>query len=99
MYLWCLRCIPQRCKHPGMETQTPVVDGDYVAFRVRHELKRKRKSVRKLARELGVTPSYMQRRVSGRVPFRTDEIQEVADLLGVEVAAFFPPPQMQARAS
>ncbi len=82
-----------------MSTQTTVTDDAYVAFRVRYELTKRKMSVRKLARELDMSPSKLQRRVSAHVPFRTDEIQDIAEMLGVEVACFFPPTQSQARAS
>lgn len=83
-----------------MNAEAPIKSDHYVAWRVRGELAKNGKSVRQLARELGVKPGYMQRRASGRVPFRTDEIQDIAEILGVDVAALFPPTHVhQERAS
>ena len=74
-----------------MTTQTTVMDDQFVAFRVRYELKQQDRSVRELARALDMPPSSMHRRVSGETPFSATEIGLVAQVLDVDVAVFFPP--------
>jgi BetR domain. len=74
-----------------MSNQTAVIDDQFVAYRVRVELDRQDRSTRDLARELDMTASSMQRRVSGEVPFSATQIAQVAQVLGVDVAVFFPP--------
>lgn len=82
-----------------METQTSIPDGRFVAFQVRYQLTQQGRSQRWLAREMQRGAQWMSRRVSGKVPFNVEEIQEVAEVLGVDVACFFPPVTPQARAS
>lgn len=74
-----------------MTTQTTVMDDQFVAFRVRYELKKQDRSVRELARELDMPPSSMHRRVTGETPFSAVEIAQVAQVLDVDVTVFFPP--------
>lgn len=52
-------------------------------------LARKRISVRKAARALGVDQSWLNRRVAGQIPFDVGEISAVADLLDTPVETFF----------
>ncbi|WP_301177251.1 helix-turn-helix domain-containing protein [Actinomadura geliboluensis] len=82
-----------------MSTQTSIPDGRFVAFQVRYQLKDQGRTQSWLARQLNQPRDWMSRRVRGEVPFNVEEIQQVADALGVEVACFFPPVQSQARAS
>lgn len=82
-----------------METQTSISDGRFAAYQVRVQLKRQRRSQAWLAREMDKGVQWMSRRVRGEVAFRTDEIEKVAEILGVEPACFFPPARPQVRAS
>lgn len=63
----------------------------FAAFQVRVLLARQERSARGLARAVGMKQAAMQRRVSGKVAFTVDEIQAIAEVLGVEPAIFFPP--------
>lgn len=74
-----------------MDTQAEITDHGFVAFRVRYEMRRKKKGLRELARELDVPSSNLHRRVNGDVAFDVIEIQQVASALGVDVAVFFAP--------
>lgn len=82
----------------AMATQTSIADGRFVAFQVRYQLKDQGRTQAWLARQLGKRRDWVSKRVLGKVPFDVEEIQEVADALGVPVAIFFPP-EPQARAS
>lgn len=80
-------------------TQSAIADGRFVAYQVRFQLKRQKRSQAWLAREFGKPRDWMSRRVRGDVAFDVEEIQKVAEILGIEVACFFPPARPQARAS
>ena len=57
-----------------------------VAAEVRAALARRKISTRQLAADLGASQSHTARRVTGKVPFSLDELERVADYLGVPVA-------------
>ena len=61
-----------------------------VADEVRAELARQRISGVRAAKALGWTQNYIQRRLSGVVPFDVADLQAIADLLEVSVTNFFP---------
>jgi transcriptional regulator with XRE-family HTH domain len=56
-----------------------------VASAVRAELARAGLSGRAMARDLGWTQGFVQRRLSGKDPFRVDELGRIADYLGISV--------------
>jgi transcriptional regulator with XRE-family HTH domain len=60
----------------------------HVAGEVRAELARQRLAMREAARRLGVTSSWLHRRVTGDTDFTVSELAELADLLGVPVEKF-----------
>jgi hypothetical protein len=60
-----------------------------VAGEVRAVMARKRISVSKAARALGVGQSWLHRRVVGDIPFDVGELYAVADLLETPVEQFF----------
>jgi transcriptional regulator with XRE-family HTH domain len=60
-----------------------------VAAEVRAMLARKRISTREAARRMGVSQWWLQRRVTGEIPFDVGEITAVADLLDTPVETFF----------
>lgn len=62
-----------------------------VAGEVRAAAGRRRMSSAHLARELGMSEMAMSRRMSGKMPFRVDELAQLADILGVEVIDLLPP--------
>lgn len=59
-----------------------------VAAEVRGELGRRRISTSRLARDLESSQSYWDRRVRGIVPFDVEDLQKVADYLGLHPARF-----------
>lgn len=71
-------------------TQTMIVDDEFIAFRVRSELGRKKLSQRRLARDLGWTVNFLNRRIRAEVPFTAVEIAQVAEILNVDVSCFYP---------
>jgi hypothetical protein len=74
-----------------MTTQTTVMDDQFVALRVRYELRNQGRSGREVARELDMPSSSFHRRLSGDTPFSAVEIGRIAEILGVDVTVFFPP--------
>lgn len=56
-----------------------------VAANVRAEVARQRLRQGALAVRLGRAPSWLSRRLSGDVAFRLDELEAIADVLGVPV--------------
>ncbi|TDC01859.1 XRE family transcriptional regulator [Micromonospora fluostatini] len=65
---------------------------EYTAGELRARLARERISVTALARRLGWSQSYLARRVDGRVAFDLDDLEKVADELGIHVADLLPTP-------
>ncbi len=65
-----------------------------VSARVREELKAQDVSFRELARRMGVSISYVSRRLSDEpdVYFRIDELEKAAEVLGVPVDRFLTVP-------
>lgn len=63
-----------------------------VAAKVRAELDRQDISYRELGRRLGKSIAYVSRRLMAEpeVQFRVDELDEIADVLGVPVTQFLP---------
>jgi predicted transcriptional regulator len=61
-----------------------------VAANVRAELARRSLSQTDLARMLGTTQQAVSRRISGKVPFDTEELNSIAEQLGVPVASLIP---------
>ena len=61
-----------------------------VAANIRAELARRSLSQTDLARMLGTTQQAISRRMSGKVPFNTDELNAIAKQLGVPVASLIP---------
>jgi transcriptional regulator with XRE-family HTH domain len=66
-----------------------------VSARVREELKTQDVSFRELARRMGVSIAYVSRRLSDEpdVHFRIDELEKVANALGVPVQRFVTNPR------
>lgn len=69
---------------PGRTTQPADV-----AAEVRAQLGRRRVRTNHLPRLIGKSQSYWSRRVNGETPFDTDDLQALADLLGVHPASFW----------
>lgn len=73
-------------------TETKVRDhtlSAHVATEVRAYLARRRLSASKAAKAIGWKQQYLARRLSGDVPFRVDELEALAGLLGCRVTDFF----------
>ncbi|MEU9022358.1 hypothetical protein [Actinomadura sp. NPDC048394] len=83
-----------------MVMQMTVVDDRFIAYRVRVELSRQKRTQRWLARQLDEQPMWLNRRLVGEdlVPFTVTEIARVAQALGVDVLVFFPPASMEREA-
>lgn len=62
-----------------------------VAAAVRAEIARAGLSHRKLAAAMGINRGVLHRRLNGTVRFRADELQAIADYLGVPVSRFYDP--------
>ena len=60
-----------------------------VADNIRAELARERWTQRKAATALGVTPNWMQRRLSGSTPLDPNDIALFASFLNVPIATLF----------
>ena len=60
-----------------------------MAAEIRAELARRRLSARAAAARLGWTQAYLSRRLNGDVPFDVEDIEALADLLGVPPQRFF----------
>lgn len=69
-------------------TATPL--REQVATEVRRELAAARMTPTELARRLGVSQTTVWRRVSGEVAFDVDDLQKIADILGVSVGRLLP---------
>lgn len=52
---------------------------------IKAELARRGATQAQLAAALGITQSGISRRLTGIQPFRTDELEAVADFLGVQI--------------
>ncbi len=63
---------------------------EYAARKIRGHLGEERISVAALARKLGWSQSYLARRVDGRVAFDLDDLEKVAEEIGVQVTDLLP---------
>ena len=63
---------------------------ELIAEEVRAQLGRARMSARQLAGQLGMSPMYVSRRLSGQIPFTVADLEEIARILRVPVTRFFP---------
>ncbi|WP_165947371.1 helix-turn-helix transcriptional regulator [Micromonospora sp. 15K316] len=72
----------------GADTVTPM--RELVAEELRVLLARRRMSASHLARKLGMTQSYLARRMSGDTAFDVDDLARIAEVLGVTVLDLIP---------
>jgi len=63
---------------------------DQVAEEIRVTLARRRLSATELARRMGVSQSYLARRMTGAQPLDLDDLDRIADALGVPVRQLLP---------
>lgn len=63
---------------------------EQVGTEVRVLLLRQRRSQADLARALELSPAAIGRRLTGEVPFDVNELEAIADMLGVPLATFLP---------
>lgn len=56
---------------------------EQVAAEIRAQLARRRMSGRSLAKTLGESPTWASRRLAGQVPVDTNDLQRIADVLGM----------------
>lgn len=61
-----------------------------VAAEVRAELGRQQITQHQLAARLGWAPALLSRRLTGRTPLRTDDIERIAQVLGVPLSQLIP---------
>lgn len=71
-------------------TQTVTPMRQQVAEEIRALLARRRISASELARRLGVNQPYISRRLTGETAADVDDLQRIADALGVAVADLLP---------
>lgn len=72
----------------GVTSSTPL--RVRVAEEVRVALARKRMSAAKLGRALGVSQTYVWRRLNGETAFDLDDLERIAAILGVEIGSLLP---------
>lgn len=58
-----------------------------VAAEIRAELGRQQTSAAELAKRLGVSGTYVWRRLNGQAALSTDDLERISDALGVSVTA------------
>ena len=69
------------------ESNPPSGLREVVAESVRVEMARRRMTQRSLAAATGMSQSYIGRRMTGEMPFTTDDLALIATALGVPVTA------------
>lgn len=62
-----------------------------IAAEIRAEVARQRRKYSDLAKELGLAPATISDRMAGRVPFDTNELEKVAQWLGIDVVHLISP--------
>lgn len=65
-----------------------------MAEEIRALLARKRISGVRLATAIGKSQSYVSRRLTGETPFDVDDLEGIARVLGVDITAFLPRPDV-----
>lgn len=70
---------------------TEQTHAERVAANVRAEMARRSYSQRQLAADLGIAQQGLSQRLNGRVPFRVNELDRIAAILGVDLAALIAP--------
>lgn len=70
-----------------------------VADEIRVAMTRRRMSGRELATKLGVSPSWISYRLSGKQPIDINDLARIAHALGVGVHELLPAPDVAAQAS
>ena len=73
--------------------QQPTLN-DSVAAEIRAEMGRQAITQQELARRLGWAQSQLSRRLSGAIPWRTDEIERIARALDIPVSQLTSPRQL-----
>lgn len=72
----------------GTGSVTPM--RELVAEELRVLLARRRMSASELGRRIGVTQPYISRRLTGEIAFDLDDLQRIADAMGVTIADLLP---------
>jgi len=67
---------------------TPLAD--FVAAEVRAEMARQRFTQQMLADAIGISRAWIQRRLTGEVPWDVAELERIAETLGKPVSHFMP---------
>lgn len=65
---------------------------EVVSEEIRALLARRRMNGVQLALRIGRSQSYVSRRLTGETAFDTDDLERIAEVLGVNVNSLFPPP-------
>ena len=74
------------------EVTTTTTLGERVTEEIRVALARRRLSATELAQRMGVSQSYLARRMTGAQPLSLDDLQRIATALGVNVVDLIPRP-------
>ena len=92
--------MPKRLTHPGGRANISLMSDErtpprgrlreHAAEEIRVILARKRMSAAELARRTGIKQSTMARRMTGETAFDLDDLEVIADVLGVDVADLLP---------
>ncbi len=61
-----------------------------IAEAVRVEMARRRWSQRTLAEATGLSQSYIARRMTGQMPWTTDDLEQIASAMSVSLSALLP---------
>jgi transcriptional regulator with XRE-family HTH domain len=72
---------------------------ELVAEEIRALMARRKVSGRELSAKLGVSPSWISYRLSGKQPIDVNDLLRIANVLGVGVHDLLPPPEIAARAT
>ena len=65
---------------------------EVIAEELRAVLARRRLSASELARRMGVSQPYISRRLTGDTALDIDDLEQIAGILGMEIADLFPMP-------
>jgi transcriptional regulator with XRE-family HTH domain len=72
---------------------------DLIAEEIRVALTRQRMSQRQFAAKLGVSPAWLNYRLTGVQEIGVNDLKRIADALGVGVYDLLPPPEVAAQAT
>jgi transcriptional regulator with XRE-family HTH domain len=92
----------ERCQGCGMTIspeRTSRTMSDLIAEEIRVALTRQRTSQRQFAAKLGVSPAWLNYRLTGQQEIGVNDLHRIAHALGLSVYDLMPPPEVAATAS